>query len=607
MKKSSLRFTIGAKLTTLFVCFWVIGSSVLVLLSYIEFKKELHENIQIRVKDYVSLGILDFPSDVHATLDVSSSQDSPEYKRVVKRLREIKANSTDIIYVYTFRKMQNGDVIFVTDAESDPDLHSQIGDVYEDSTDVLLEALKGADKIHVEREFSSDKWGRFLSAYAPIFTSEGRFDGVLGVDISYERVKEMLVAHFLKLFISFIVSSLVVIISIIVFSKRIVAPIKKCVEFVGYLAEGNYTNDVPDSFCKRRDEVGDLMRAYRTLEDNTRHLLVSIKEQAGIISDLGKDIYTSTDQTSKEIKRIVLNISTVKDETEDQNKCVNDAISTMDEISKGVDKLNKLIERQSVNVRESSSAIEQMMASISSVTSTLVRNAENIKNLSISSESGRSDLNSVVTDIMKVAKQSEGLLEISQVIQNIASQTNLLSMNASIEAAHAGEAGKGFIVVAEEIRKLAESSGEQAQTVSNVLTNIKESIERITQSTENILEKFSLIESEVKIVSEQENAIRNSMEEQSVGNQQVLEAIASLNEITSRVRTDSLEMHKGSKQVISESTTLSIISEDIATRMGDMALASSHINEALAKINSLTAKNKETLKHLDEDVGKFQV
>jgi methyl-accepting chemotaxis protein len=176
-------------------------------------------------------------------------------------------------------------------------------------------------------------------------------------------------------------------------------------------------------------------------------------------------------------------------------------------------------------VAQSSSAIEEMLANIQSVTSTLVKNADNVTELIDASEIGRGGLQEVAADIQEIARESEGLLEINAVMENTASQTNLLLMNAAIEAAHAGEAGKGFAVVADEIRKLAESSGEQSKTISAVLKKIKDSIDKITASTDNVLNKFEAIESGVKTVADQEENIRNAMEEQGAGSKQILDAI----------------------------------------------------------------------------------
>ncbi|MDR0723154.1 MAG: methyl-accepting chemotaxis protein, partial [Treponema sp.] len=145
---------------------------------------------------------------------------------------------------------------------------------------------------------------------------------------------------------------------------------------------------------------------------------------------------------------------------------------------------------------------------------------------------GRTGLQEVANDIQEIERESAGLLEINAVMENIASQTNLLSMNAAIEAAHAGEAGKGFAVVADEIRKLAESSSEQSKTISTVLNKIKESINKITTSTAEVLLNFEAINEGVKTVTDQETTVRNAMEEQGIGSKAILESIASLNEIT---------------------------------------------------------------------------
>jgi methyl-accepting chemotaxis protein len=163
-------------------------------------------------------------------------------------------------------------------------------------------------------------------------------------------------------------------------------------------------------------------------------------------------------------------------------------------------------------------------------------NNENVKALQEASEVGRGGLQEVVGDIQEIARESEGLLEINAVMENIASQTNLLSMNAAIEAAHAGEAGKGFAVVADEIRKLAESSSEQSKTISTVLKKMAESIKKITTSTENVLTKFEAIDPGVRTVAQEEENIRNAMEEQGQGSKQVLDSVGNVSGLTRQVK-----------------------------------------------------------------------
>jgi methyl-accepting chemotaxis protein len=279
----------------------------------------------------------------------------------------------------------------------------------------------------------------------------------------------------------------------------------------------------------------------------------------------------------------------------------------MEHITVNIDKLNGHVEQQSSSVAQSSSAIEQMLANIQSVTATLVKNADNVRELMEASEVGRIGLQDVAADIQEIAHESEGLLEINAVMENIASQTNLLSMNAAIEAAHAGETGKGFAVVADEIRKLAESSSEQSKTISMVLKKIKGSIDKITASTDNVLNKFEAIDGGVKTVSDQECNIRSAMEEQGSGSKQILEAIGQLNEITQQVKGGSTEMLQGSKEVIAESKNLELVSQEITSGMNEMATGAEQINVAVNRVNELSGQNRDNIDVLVREVTWFKV
>ena len=215
-----------------------------------------------------------------------------------------------------------------------------------------------------------------------------------------------------------------------------------------------------------------------------------------------------------------------------------------------MEQLNDHVQEQASSVAASSSAIDEMIANIRSVTETLVKNTNSVRELEEASAAGQSSLNEVVTDIQGIARESSSLLEINAVMESIASQTNLLSMNAAIEAAHAGDSGRGFAVVADEIRKLAESSSEQSKTIGGVLDSIKSSIDKITKSTDAVLGKFNAIGDGVKTVATQEASILTSMEEQGQGSKQILQSVGHVNEITHQVRESARRMVETSKEAI---------------------------------------------------------
>jgi methyl-accepting chemotaxis protein len=368
--------------------------------------------------------------------------------------------------------------------------------------------------------------------------------------------------------------------------------------------EGDLTKTVD---IHSKDEIGDLARYFNATLGKIKSLVITIKKQAAALFEIGNELATNMTETAAAINEITSNIQSIKGRVINQSASVTEANATMEQITVNIDNLNENVERQSGSVAKSSSAIEEMIANINSVTQTLAKNTGSVKELLEASDVGRTGLQDVATDIQEIARESEGLLEINAVMENIASQTNLLSMNAAIEAAHAGEAGKGFAVVADEIRKLAESSGEQSKTISMVLKKIKDSIDKITKSTDNVLNKFEAIEGGVKTVSGQTENIQRAMEEQSVGSQEILEVIGQLNEITQMVKGGSDEMLEGSREVISEGKNLEMVTQEITNGMNEMASGADQINVAVNRVNEISGQNKENIDTLVREVSRFKV
>jgi len=270
--------------------------------------------------------------------------------------------------------------------------------------------------------------------------------------------------------------------------------------------------------------------------------------------------------------------------------------------------LNTLIEKQSESINMSSSAVEEMTANIHSVTKTLVENAKNVTELTEASENGRTGLQIVAQEIQEIAHDSEGLLEINSVMNNIASQTNLLSMNAAIEAAHAGESGKGFAVVADEIRKLAESSGQQSKTTTAMLKKIKASIDNITKSSDEVLARFGAIDTSVKTVSEHEQNIRNAMEEQEIGGRQILDSMQQLKEVNISVKKGAGEMLESSDHLIKQTGDFINTSNTVVNGMNDIVNgAMRQIHTAVTQVDEMSTENSRNFEELKQETEKFKV
>jgi methyl-accepting chemotaxis protein len=357
----------------------------------------------------------------------------------------------------------------------------------------------------------------------------------------------------------------------------------------------------------RTDEIGILADFFNLTFEKIRGLILDIRCKTNSLSKTGEELASNMTQNRAEIGGINGSIQNMRTQVLSQSDKVNAAADSMDHVISELNQLNGHISIQAESVARSSSAIEQMIANIESVTRTLVKNSENINSLSESAENSRIDLQKVSSDIQDIARESEGLLEINAVMQNIASQTNLLSMNAAIEAAHAGESGKGFAVVADEIRKLAENSSEQSKTISNVLKKIKDSIDIITKSTSVVLERFAGIQEEVQIVSVQENQIRNAMEEQSEGSRQILEAVTQLNNVTGLVRDASSDMTKDSTNVLNQSKELKTITSEVACNMDEITKNTDEISSAIIRVQEITMENEQHVDSLTTDISRFKI
>ena len=387
-------------------------------------------------------------------------------------------------------------------------------------------------------------------------------------------------------------------------SSMVTRPIGLLTSALHNVANGDLTRRLPED---NTDEVGLASRSYNQSMGEFSKMISSIMGKTGELSDIGNNLASHMSETAAAMNEITANIQSIRSRVLNQSASVTETNATMEQVTSNINKLSTQVDRQTGAVSQASSGVEEMIANIQSVTATLMKNVQNVKELQDASETGKHSLQEVAADVQDIARESEGLMEINSVMQNIASQTNLLSMNAAIEAAHAGESGRGFAVVADEIRKLAESSGEQSKTIGTVLKKIKESMDKITRSTDNVLNKFEAIDQSVKTVAEQEEVIRRAMEEQNAGSKQVLSATAQVGEVTKAVSGSSVEMLEGSKEVIHESKNLEKATQEITNGINEMAAGAEQVNNAVNTVNDLTGRTKENISSLVKSVSGFKV
>ena len=399
-----------------------------------------------------------------------------------------------------------------------------------------------------------------------------------------------------------------VIISFILFflfvNKQVLIPLLKTSKKFSIVSQGDLTQPM-NVFST--DEVGRMAQDYNNMLSNLRNLINTIQNNSDVLSSVGIDLSANMTETASSINQIASTIESVKSQVLNQAASIEESVKTVQSVNTMINHLDSSIESQSINVSESSAAVEEMVSNIASISKTLNKMDVIIKDLSAATDDGIQTVTNAGIVMQRVKKESSSLTEASSIIQNIASQTNLLAMNAAIEAAHAGEAGKGFAVVASEIRKLANESSRQGKTIFDSLKNLSDEIGVMVETTSVVTEKFSNIDAFADQVQKMSSEITESMKEQEHGSFEVLSAAKDIDVITGEVKNDSSQILQGSHEIAKEMETLNSLTRVITDSMNEMSNGVIQINNSVQMVNNLTQRTKTSIDMLSNEIKKFKV
>ncbi|MDA3812355.1 MAG: HAMP domain-containing methyl-accepting chemotaxis protein [Spirochaetaceae bacterium] len=397
-----------------------------------------------------------------------------------------------------------------------------------------------------------------------------------------------------------IVSS--IIISFIIAGK-IAGSISNLEKSLSIMASGDLTKSIK---ATSKDEIGQLSREMSDFQSGLNHSLNNIKNISHVNSEVKEELISTAAETSAAAVEISANINSVNTQmsTLDENISLSNK-ETLD-IASFTSELSNHIGEESVMVEQSSASINEMIASIANVSKLTQKNQEVISQLVETANEGDLMLTETTNIIEDINASVNEINSMAGIIQSISAQTNLLAMNAAIEAAHAGDQGKGFAVVADEIRKLAGASAKNTKEISKTLKNIISRIENASQSGLRTRKAFSNINNNINSVSEALLTVSSSMDELNVGGTQILEAMSNLGYISTVVKEKSDIVKTGSGSVNEIMGSVSDISSMVTNAITEVNIGFNEVTEAMAGLKRMSDRMGEVSEQLISEVDHFK-
>ena len=537
-------------------------------------------------------------------------------------------NTGKIIVTISYRVLDNSgkligvaaaDIVLDALSEAVKDINiSQHGKVNIITKDGLYITNKDFDAIMNKSYFDETKLKsyskeKYVDGTAKAFVETNSYYGIHPIDntdwfIVAEGPTSDFTAFYQKMlvyvFVGLIVIIAILIVIDVIISKMVSKTFNSIVNACGYIANGDFSQKHPDHLTT---EASLLSQGFNDFSENISGLVTTIQNSSNSIQNIANQLADNSQEITSSVTQTEDAINGMNQTLTNQGNIINTVNEAVEQVAQKTDVLNSEIDNQNKLIISSSESIETIMQNFFDITKNTESMSSKVNSIVESSESNIQELKKSVAQIQEVQAESGALLEMNKVISSVASQTNLLAMNAAIEAAHAGESGQGFAVVADEIRKLAEQTSKQAKDSSVSLKAIQGKINEISASSLAVENSFEGTIGQIQDFNTHMISLSNTISEQGTRAEQILTSLSDIKDSCANVKDSAQGISSGTNQVAQNCQTLNQIQGQVDSGIQSCDSASKALVQTSQSMSQISTLAQESVGQLTEAVRSFKI